>query len=311
MPRPHDAPPAFPRPLGNMAVGIVTDVGPEATRFRVGERVFGHLPIRETHTIDEATIDPLPPNLSAEAAVCLDPTVMALAIRDAGIKLGDRVAIFGMGAIGLMAVQLTRMSGAHQVIAVDPIETRRTLACSFGADVALDPLAGDKDAGLAIRELTKPADQALAAITPPPDPYVVGGYRERITQFTELGVDVAIESSGNISALHHAIRATRFGGIVCVLSFYGGDSTALHLGEEFHVNRLNLVSARAQSLPLRDAPAWTLARLVETSMRWLSTGRLRTDGIITPIVYFEDSAEAYRMLDEHPEQSIKLGVRFG
>jgi threonine dehydrogenase-like Zn-dependent dehydrogenase len=311
MPRPDDVPPAFPRPLGNMAVGIVTEIGPEATRFRLGERVFGHLSIRETHAVDEANIDPFPSNLSAEAAVCLDPTVMALAIRDAGIKLGDRVAIFGLGAIGLIAVQLARLAGADQVIAVDLIESRRTLACSFGADSALDPLAGDKDAGLAIRELTKPADQALAAITPPPDPYVFGGYRERITQFTNLGVDVASESSGNISALHHAIRATRFGGTVCVLSFYGGDSTALRLGEEFHVNRLNLISARAQSLPLRDAPAWTLARLVETSLRWLTTGRLRTDGIITPIVPFEDSVEAYRKIDEHPEQSIKLGVRFG
>jgi threonine dehydrogenase-like Zn-dependent dehydrogenase len=311
MPRPDNAPPVFPRPLGNMAVGIVTDVGPEVTRFHVGDRVFGHLPIRETQTVDEANIDPLPANLSAEAAVCLDPTVMALAIRDAGIKLGDRVAIFGMGAIGLMAVQFARLAGADQVIAIDPIESRRTLACSFGADVALDPVAGDKDAGLAIRELTQLSGQALVANTSQPAPYIVGGYREQITQFSELGVDIAIESSGNISALHHAIRATRFGGTVCVLSFYGGDSAALRLGEEFHVNRLNLISARAQSLPLRDAPAWNLARLVETSLRWLTTGRLRTDGIITPIVPFEESVEAYRMIDEHPERSIKLGVRFG
>ncbi|MDQ3603602.1 MAG: alcohol dehydrogenase, partial [Actinomycetota bacterium] len=93
-------------PLGNMGVGVVTEVGPEVTRFRVGERVFGHLPIRETHTVDEESVDPVPESLGAEAVVCLDPAVMALAIRDASIRLGDQVAVFGLGAIGLMAVQM-------------------------------------------------------------------------------------------------------------------------------------------------------------------------------------------------------------
>jgi NADPH:quinone reductase-like Zn-dependent oxidoreductase len=79
-------------PLGNMAVGVVTEVGPEVTRFGVGDRVFGHLPIRETHTVDEGAVDPLPDGLEAEAVVCLDPAVMALAMRDASIRLGDQVA---------------------------------------------------------------------------------------------------------------------------------------------------------------------------------------------------------------------------
>jgi len=37
---------------------------------------------------------------------------------------------------------------------------------------------------------------------------------------------------------------------------------------------------------------------------------MRTDGIITPIIPFEDSAEAYRAIDERPQESIKLGIRF-
>jgi threonine dehydrogenase-like Zn-dependent dehydrogenase len=95
-----------------------------------------------------------------------------------------------------------------------------------------------------------------------------------------------------------------------VLSFYGGEGVGLRLGEEFHINRLELVSARAQSLPLRDAPGWNLQRIVETSLAWLASGRLRVNGIVTPIVPFEDAVEAYRAIDEHPEQSIKLGIRF-
>lgn len=306
MPPPTGAsPPNFPRPLGNMAVGTVTAIGAAVDRFRVGDRVFGHFPIRETQTVDDGHADPLPPGLAADVAVCLDPALMALAVRDAEIKLGDLVAIFGLGAIGLMTVQLARLAGADRVLAVDPFAKRRHLAEHFGADRTFDPTAVDGDVGLAIRRETPPrAGGAVDAGR------VVGGYQEEASQYEQRGVDVAVESSGNALALHQAIRATRFGGTVCVLSYFGGDAKGLFLGDEFHVNRLRIVSARAQSLPLRDHPAWTLDRLVETALRWLGDGRLRTDGIIDPTVPFAEAAEAYREIDEHPERSIKLGVRF-
>lgn len=309
LPRPPDEALArFPIRLGNMALGTVTETGPEVDRFAVGDRVFGHFPIRETHTVDETQADPLPADLSAEAALCLDPVVMALPIRDAGIRLGDRVAVVGLGAIGLVAVQLARLAGAAEVIAVDPLANRRALATTFGADIVLDPAAHDGDAGLAMRALGKP----LLALVPPPTPgaRVTGGYQERPTQDLQLGVDVAIETSGSIAGLQAAIRATRFGGTVCVVSFYGRDAAGLLLGEEFHINQLTLVSVRAESLPMRDAPAWTLARLVDLGLAWLVAGRIRTDGIITPVVPFADAADAYREIDEHPERSIKLGISF-
>jgi threonine dehydrogenase-like Zn-dependent dehydrogenase len=290
-----------------MAVGTVVEVGSEVTRFAVGDRVFGHFPIRETQTVDESGADLLPEGLSPEAAVCLDPLVMALAMRDAGIKLGDRVAIFGLGAIGLFAVQLAGEAGADWVVAIDPIEKRRALARELGADVVLDPLAGDGDVGMEIRRLTGPAPDME---TLRPRTRITGGYLERPTQTGNLGVDVAVETSGSVPALHQAIRATRFGGTICMVSFYGKDASGLYLGDEFHVNRLNLISVRAETLPGRDAPVWDLKRLVDLALSWLVSGRMRTEGIINPLVDFADSAEAYRAIDERPEESIKLGIRF-
>ena len=306
-PRPvDDEPHGFPRGLGNMATGTVIDIGSEAGRFRPGDRVFGHFPIRETQTVDQANADPLPDGLSDEAAVCLDPAVMAFAIRDAGIRLGDTVAIFGLGAIGLMTIQLAKLAGAARVIALDPIEPRRAVAAALGADIVLDPTAGDGDAGMAIRQLDLPDPLVTSA----PRTRLIGGYGEQRSQYNDLGVDVAIETSGNTLALNSAIRATRFGGTVCLVSFYGRDAAGVFLGDEFHINRLRMISVRAESLPMRDAPGWDLDRMVRTSLDWLTTGRLRTDGIITPVVSFADSAEAYREIDEHPERSIKLGIRF-
>lgn len=305
---PEQAAGNFPRALGNMAVGTVVEVGSEVSRFRTGDRVFGHFPIRETQTVSEDAADPLPEGLSPRAAVCLDPAVMALAVRDAGIRLGDRVAVFGLGAIGLMAVQLARLAGAEQVVGLDLIPARREVAMALGADAALDPLAGVGDAGLAVRQLLGGAGGAMEPSAPR---RVLGGYWEASTQLGQLGVDVAVEASGSVQALHQAARATRFGGTVCVISFYGGDAADLRLGEEFHMNRLQLVSARAESLPLRDAPGWNLERLVRLAVSWLASGRLRAEGIITPVAAFEDAAEAYREIDEHPDRSIKLGIKFG
>ena len=310
IPRPPErALAGFPMRLGNMAVGVVTETGPDVARFTVGDRVFGHFPIRETQTVDEVRADLLPDGLSTEAALCLDPVVMALAIRDAGIALGDRVAVFGLGAIGLIALQLARLAGADQVIAVDPLANRRQVALALGADIALDPTADDGDAGLAIRRLGLDGAEPVPVANRPATP-LIGGYTERATQDHQLGVDVALETSGSIAALHAAIRATRFGGTVCVVSFYGRDAAGLLLGEEFHINQLKLISVRAESLPMRDAPAWTLARMVRLGLSWLTSGRVRTNGIIDPIVPFADAADAYRMIDEHPERSIKLGIRF-
>ena len=58
IPRPPEvALASFPRPLGNMAVGTVIETGPEVARFRIGDRVFGHYPIRESQTVDETAAD--------------------------------------------------------------------------------------------------------------------------------------------------------------------------------------------------------------------------------------------------------------
>lgn len=57
----------------------------------------------------------------------------------AQIKSGDAVVILGAGPIGLLMLQLAKISGAEKVISVDPMEKRRNLAIQLGVDLALDP----------------------------------------------------------------------------------------------------------------------------------------------------------------------------
>jgi threonine dehydrogenase-like Zn-dependent dehydrogenase len=271
----------FPFPLGNMTVGIIEETSPDVSKFKVGDRVYGYLPIRETHTVSEEQVMLAPEGVSNEELVCVDPATVALmAVREGHVRLGDRVAIFGMGAIGLLTLQMCKISGCLYIVAVDPVEKRRSLAEKFGADYVIDPAS--IDAGMRIRELTD-GD----------------------------GVDVSLEASGNYKALHEAIRAARYGGNVIPVSWYHGDARGLYLGEEFHFNRLSLISgARVESEPYREYPLWDRKRIYSTVIELFVKKKLDVQGILDPIVRFDQVVEAYRRIDEYPSESVKLGVTY-
>lgn len=275
----------FPSSVGNTTVGVITETGSGVRNFSVGDRVFGYLPIRETHIADESVIYPqgggvlrLPESMVCEEAVCVDPTVYALtAVRDANIRIGDRVAVFGMGAIGILALQLSKLAGAFFAVAVDPVEIRREVARKHGADMVIDPTK--VDAALEVKLATD-----------------------------RKGVDVAIEASASYPGLHDAIRCLHFGGMVVSLAYYEGEAHGLHLEGEWHRNRINVCSARADSDPNRDHPMWNRKRLWDSSFKLLAEKKIHVEGILHPIVSFEESGEAYRKIAESPEHSVKLGV---
>lgn len=282
-------PPTTGRGIGNLVVGTVSAVGAEVTRFAVGDRVFGKGTIREEHQADEAQWHSME-RLSDEDAVCADPAHVALvAVRDGNIRIGDTVAVYGLGAIGLMAVQIARAGGARRVYGVDPIALRRARAEAGGAeargaaDKAFDPLACD--AALEIKRAT-------------------GG----------KGVDVSLETSGNGRALHDAIRCIRQCGTVVHVPWGPKVATDLHLDEEFHLNRPTLIGSQAWSgwgNPDRSHPLWDADRAYQTAIELFRDGLITGKGIVTPIVPFAEAPDALRAIFTRPETTIKMGVRFG
>jgi 2-desacetyl-2-hydroxyethyl bacteriochlorophyllide A dehydrogenase len=276
----------YPMRLGYEWVGRVGAVGVDVRRIEVGDRVHLTLPHRETHTVTIAD-DPsapwlvLPEEVEFEQAALLQSATIALqAVHDARLKVGDRVAIFGLGVFGLLAVQLARLSGADWVAAVDPIAGRRALARSFGADCTLDP--DSCDAG---REIKLAAGRG--------------------------GPDVAIEFSGRYAALHEAMRCVRLAGTVVAAGFYvGGAGSDLRLGEEFHHNRLTLLgSMGGWGAPQRE-PGWDRRRLRATALDLLADGRLGVDAFITHRVPFERAAEAYELIDRNPEETLRVVLTY-
>ena len=270
----------YPLGLGNSCVGEVLEVGEGVSRSRVGDIVFRHSSLKEEHVWHEDEVWHLPKGVPWQAAVCLDPADFALgALRDGHVRLGDTVAVFGMGAIGLLVVQLAKLAGAYPIIAVDPLALRRNVALKCGADLTLDPTTCD--AGLEIKKATD-----------------------------KRGADVCIEYSGNHLALQAALRGVAYNATVVAGAWPGRYSAGLDFGAEAHFNRPTLIFSRACSEPNPDYPNWCESRLFKVVWRLLCEGSLNAEVIIQPVVAFDDLLGEYPKIADFPDENVKLGIKF-
>ena len=267
--------------LGYEWVGTVTGLAGDVEGVDIGDRVQAALPHRETQTLSCAAASPpwslLPDGFEPHRGALLQSATIALqAVHDAAVKPGDRVAIFGLGTFGLLAVQLAALNGAGWIAAVDPVRGRRELASGWGADLTLDPTGGDT--GLEIKLATGRA-----------------------------GVDVAIEFSGRHAALQHALRSARVAGVVVAAGFYVAPvGQELALGEEFHHNRLTLVGSMSGWGAPHRAPGWDRGRLRQTALDLLADGRLDVDTLVTHRIPFARATEAYELIDGNAGDALRV-----
>ena len=270
--------------LGNMAVGTVIEAGGGVTALKAGDRVISYSGFSE-QAVRKAdcnfdTCWKVPKDVPWQSAVCADPADFAVAAcRDGEVRVGDAVAVFAMGAIGLVAVQIAKLSGAYPIIAVDLFEKRLNAARTLGADAVLKP--NECDVGAELKKLT--------------------GNR---------GVDVAIEYSGSVPALQAAIRGAAYGGTVVCGAYPPPYGAGLDFGGEAHMNTPRIVFSRSCSEPNRDHPRWTHNRIYETGWRLICEGRIDGTKIVDPVVPFAELLVEYPKIATHPAENIKLGARF-
>lgn len=210
--------------LGHEYSGEVVEVGEGVTGFAVGDHVTvdpniycGHCaycqngkkqlcPSMEAigvtrdggfaqySRIPAAQAFKLEPTVPWEAAAMAEPLACCLhGIDLAGIQVGDKVCVVGGGAIGLLMVQLAKLSGASQIVLSEPNEKRRQVGLQLGANAALDPTRPD-------------AQEAFAQ--------VLGG-----------GANVVIECVGNVPAVKSAFQFAGKGATVLLFSVPKVDAT--------------------------------------------------------------------------------------
>ena len=141
-----------------------------------------------------ANLSPVPDHLTDEQ-VLMCPDIMSTGFSGAesgGIRIGDTVAVFALGPIGLCAVAGAKLMGATRIIGVDTVPARLEVAKKLGCDDVVDFKAGD------------PVEQIMA---------LTDG----------RGVDVAIEALGTQSTFESALKVLRPGGTLSSLGVYSTD----------------------------------------------------------------------------------------
>ena len=218
--------------IGHEAVGVIHELAPDVTGYKVGDRVLvgaitpcgqcnfclagnaaqcGGVAMggwRFGNTIHgaqaeyllvpfaQANLANVPDGVRDEQVVLLADIASTgfSAAESAELRLGDTVAVFAQGPIGLCASLGAKLRGASLVIGVEGDPQRREIARKFGADIVLDPKAVDVIAE--IKRLT-------------------GG----------RGVDVAIEALGIQETFEQSLRVLRPGGTLSSLGVYSGKLT--------------------------------------------------------------------------------------
>ena len=277
--------PSFGYPVagwGYSEVGQVVEVGEAVTAVEVGQLVHGIWGHRSEAVLPAAAVagrvlesdaDPVTGTFARVGAIALN------AVLAAEVSLGDRVAVFGQGVIGLLATRLAALSGAA-VFAVDAVPSRLAVAREFGAEEVVSADHPD-GAGAAVRALSR-----------------------------GVGVDAAIELSGSDRALHEATRCVVVDGTVVASGFYQGGAAGLRLGEEFHHNRVRIVASQISGTPPSRGRGWDQARLVRVFMRQVAAGRVDVRRLVTDVVDAADVAEAFARLDTGDASVLQVVLRF-
>ncbi|MYY06594.1 MULTISPECIES: Zn-dependent alcohol dehydrogenase [unclassified Streptomyces] len=194
---------------------------------------------------------PIPDDVPFEIAAligCGVTTGLGAAINTARVEAGSSVAVIGCGGVGISTVQGARVQGAAQIVAVDPVASRREAALRFGATEAVSP------------EEFADAKQRITA---------------------GEGFDYVFEVVGKSATARTAYENTRRGGTLCIVG-------AGALDDNFQVNMFELFFDEKRILPSmygggdvlrsyeRAIALWRAGRIDLASM---ITHRVRLDGI--------------------------------
>lgn len=272
--------PSWPWPVRNLGYEEVGDIVESTVPdLPVGARIFGTWNHR-THFIasaDYARERTMPDGADPRIGIFSHIGAVALnGVHDANIRIGDTVAVFGLGVPGQIVVQAATRSGA-QVIGVDPDPLRREAAMRGGAWITIDaPGAGER-----IKELT-------------------GG----------KGADSCIEVSGAPPALGEAIRAAAYASRVVAMGFFQGELAGVRLGEEFHHNRIQLICSQISGVAPEASHRWSKPRLWRTAVELQHRGILDLLPLITHEARFEDAPSLFERLDRADAGVLQSVLRF-
>ena len=259
---------SYPLTYGYSSVGRITHVGSGVDPDLVGKLAFTFSPHASHVVTSKDAMKLVPDGIAAEDAIFMPSVETALSlVHDAHVRVGEKVAVYGQGLIGLLVTSILAMqktpldtspggSNFGTITAFDTIPERLAMSAAMGSSQALLP---------------NEASQA--------GPF-----------------DVSIEVSGNERALQSAIDYTRNGGRIIVGSWYGNSDVTLKLGIDFHRSHKTIKTSQVSEIPAELKTLWSKER--RFALTWELVKLLRPSRILTTTVTLESAGEAYESLEK-------------
>ena len=278
----------YPTSYGYASVGRVTEIGTSVNEEWENQLVFSFQPHTSHFITKPESLIPIPDSLSPEAACFLPNMETAVnLVQDAAPILGERVLVLGQGIIGLLTAALLKEFPLETLVTADHYPLRREASLGLGITASLDPRTADF--------CEKALSHCHGVLIPHRD----------ITELPKRGgFDLTFELSGNPAALNDAIAVTAFSGRIVIGSWYGDKSTAIDLGSVFHHSRIKLISSQVSTIAPELSARWDKSRRFQVA--WEALKRIQPQKWITHRFDISHPAEAYKLLDETPEQAIQV-----
>ena len=234
-----------------------------------GSRINGAM--AEYIKVDADNVIKIPLNVDFESAAMTDPVAVALhAVRKTKIEPGQNAAVFGLGAIGLLAVQWLRYSGCSTIFAIDIFNEKLELAEKLGADVCINAKSEN------VLEVIK-------------------------NKTNKRGLDIVIELAGSKISQIQAIDSVRKLGrvVLCGISY---DDLVIPNAVLSKILRSEIEITGAWNSLISALPVneW------ESSLNFMNSGKIKCNPIISHRFRLEQCMEAFDMMFNKKEVFNKV-----
>jgi 2-desacetyl-2-hydroxyethyl bacteriochlorophyllide A dehydrogenase len=267
----------YPFRPGYSQVGRITAVGPDVTEFQVGDRVATRAPHTSQAQVKAIHAVKIPDEVSDDDATWTAlGKITQIGVRAAEHRMGDSVAIIGLGLLGQLVVQYVRLMGASDIIAIDPAKVRLEMAKSHGATATLAMGAAD----------------AIAEV-------------QRITN--GKGPRVVYDITGHPAVFPAALAMCGDRGRVVLLGDTGTPE-AQHLTPDIIRRGLTIVGAHDRHASADPIPGidWNARQVFELFLKFLARGQMRVSDLVTNRFKPDDAASAYKLLETQREKIMGM-----
>jgi predicted dehydrogenase/threonine dehydrogenase-like Zn-dependent dehydrogenase len=277
-----------PMPLGYSASGVIVALGKNMPGFKVGQRVAcagaGFANHAEYNVVQKNLITPLPDNVDFESAAFATLGAIAMhGFRLAEPQVGERVAIIGMGLLGLLAGQMAAAAGCN-VLGIDVNPQRIKLASSLGLQAVT-------------RKNAESASQSFTANR---------GF-DIVLICADASSNDPVELAGVIARDRARIVATGAVGLNIPRKIYYEKELSFINSRSYGPGRYDLsYEENGNDYPIGFV-RWTEGRNLESVIELMGNGKLKVQPLISHRFPIEDAASAYEVITGKTKQPF-LGV---